>query len=166
MKIILYILGAIFIFCDKLSYHAKLYYKTFMINKNGSKAKFIGPETIIKNPNNIFIGEGTYINSGYIIAGKISKIKIGKNCLISYNVHLRTDKHNYLKKNTNIIEQGITEKDIIIDDDVWIGFGAQIMPGIKIEKGAVIGAGSVVTKNVPSHAVVAGNPARIIKYRL
>lgn len=54
---------------------------------------------------------------------------------------------------------------IIIGNDVWIGFGAQIMSGITIEDGAVIAAGAVVTKNVPKYSVVAGVPAKIIKYR-
>jgi serine acetyltransferase len=53
---------------------------------------------------------------------------------------------------------------VIIDDEVWIGTNAVIMSGVKIAKGAVIAAGSVVTKDVPPYAVCGGNPARIIKY--
>ena len=55
--------------------------------------------------------------------------------------------------------------DIIIENDVWIGAKSTIMPGVKINSGAVVAAGSVVTKDVPPYAVVGGNPARIIKYR-
>lgn len=52
---------------------------------------------------------------------------------------------------------------MVISDDAWIGLNAIILKGVKIGKGAIVGAGSVVTKNVPDMAVVAGNPARIIK---
>lgn len=55
--------------------------------------------------------------------------------------------------------------DIIIENDVWIGAKSTIMSGVKIHNGAVVGAGSTVTKNVPPYAIVAGNPARVIKFR-
>ncbi len=55
---------------------------------------------------------------------------------------------------------------MVIENDVWVGHGAIILPAVtRIENGSIIGAGSVVTKNVPPYAVVAGNPATIIKYR-
>jgi acetyltransferase-like isoleucine patch superfamily enzyme len=55
--------------------------------------------------------------------------------------------------------------DIIIENDVWIGSTATIMSAVKISNGAVVGAGSVVTKDVPPYAIVAGNPAKVVKYR-
>lgn len=55
--------------------------------------------------------------------------------------------------------------DIIIENDVWIGAKSTIMSGVKIHNGSVVGAGSVVTKDVPPYAIVAGNPAKIVKYR-
>lgn len=54
---------------------------------------------------------------------------------------------------------------IVIEDDVWIGFGCLILSGVKIGKGAIIGAGSVITKDIPPYAIVCGNPAKVIKYR-
>lgn len=121
--------------------------------------------TILKNPHNIIIGSNTYINGGYLFAGEKSKIIIGEDCLISYNVHIRTTTHNYKKKSIKIREQGNIEKDIKIEDDVWIGFGAQIMPGVTLHTGCVIGAGAVVTKDVDEYTVVAGVPARKISER-
>lgn len=136
----------------------------YLINKD--KSVSVNKTVKIANPKNIYIGSNTYVNGEtYILAGSNSKIVIGKNCLISYRVHMRTDTHNYIDKDVLIQKQGHTEKDIIIGDDVWIGFGAQIMSGIKIGTGAVIGAGAVVTKDVPEYAVVGGVPAKIIKYR-
>jgi maltose O-acetyltransferase len=54
---------------------------------------------------------------------------------------------------------------IVIEDDVWIGARAILLPGIRIGRGAIIGAGAVITKDVESFAIVAGNPARLIRYR-
>ena len=120
---------------------------------------------IINLPENMYIGENTYLNGGNFTIGRHSKIVIGDNCLVSYNVHLRTTSHNYEKKDVLINQQGEFEKDIIIGNDCWIGYGAQLLPGITVHDGAVIGAGAVVTKDVPAYAVVGGVPAKIIKYR-
>ncbi len=59
----------------------------------------------------------------------------------------------------------ISKGDIIIEDDVWIGTGVIVLAGVTIGKGAVVAAGSIVTRNVPENAIVAGNPAKIKKYR-
>ncbi len=132
--------------------------------KKGSNVR-IGRFTKTMNAHNIMIGNNSSINGGMLFAGKNSKIIIGDNCLISYNVHIRTRTHKYENKNELILKQGEDEKDIIIGNDVWIGYGAQIMPGVKLGDGCVVGAGAVVTKNVEPYKVVAGVPARVIKER-
>lgn len=73
--------------------------------------------------------------------------------------------HNYINKADLIREQGFTEKDITIGNDVWIGFGAQIMAGVTIGDGCVIGAGAVVTKDTEPYGVYVGVPAQLKKYR-
>lgn len=101
---------------------------------------------------------------------------IGRYCSIAKNVKVFNRNHAINNKSTHPYFYnpifGILNKDIIeynplkIENDVWIGYGAIITPSVtSIGNGAVIGAGAVVTKNVPSYAVVAGNPARIVKYR-
>lgn len=75
---------------------------------------------------------------------------------------------NHCTKRTDIpmFRQGDSvPRPVIISDDVWIGARVTILPGVHIGKGAIIGAGAVVTKDVPEYAVVGGNPAKIIKYR-
>lgn len=134
------------------------------VNCNPDKV-VIGENTSVMYPDNIFIGDYSYINGGFIKASEKAKIVIGKNCIISYNVHMRTDEHLYKDKSTNINKQGHKEESIIIGDDVWIGYGVQIMSGVKIGKGAVIAAGAIVTKNIEEYAVVAGIPAKVINYR-
>lgn len=143
----------------------KMRYRIRKVNK-GRNVR-ISKNTICTFPKNIFIGDNSYINSGsQIRASKNAKIVIGKNCLISYNVHMRTDNHNYKNKNMLILEQGHTEKDIIIKNDVWIAFGAQILSGVTINEGAVVAAGAIVTKDVPAYTVVGGVPAKEISKRI
>lgn len=62
-------------------------------------------------------------------------------------------------------EDVFAKGDIIVDDDVWIGTGATILSGVHLGQGSVVSAGAMVTKNVPPYAIVAGNPAKVIKYR-
>lgn len=133
------------------------------VNNNGS---VISGKCALTCPKNIFIGRNSYVNGGELVASDNAKIIIGDNCLISYDVFLRTDTHNYIDKNTLIREQGSNENDIIIGNDVWIGFGAKIMAGVTIADGCVIAAGAVLTHNTEPYCVYAGVPAKKIKERI
>ena len=102
----------------------------------------------------------SYINSGCIIACK-NHIRIGNGCAIARNVSIYdSDFHIIENSNGEIMNQS---DGIVIEDYVWIGIGAILLKGIRIVSGAVIAAGSVVTKDVPSNCMVAGNPAHIIR---
>lgn len=92
-------------------------------------------------------------------------LKIGDNSIIGFETVILTSTHRHEQKDVPIRKQGMFSKPIIIGNDVWIGARAIIMPGITINDGAIIGANSVVTKDVPAHAIVGGIPANIIKYR-
>lgn len=100
-----------------------------------------------------------------IYASKNAKIHIGSHCMISYNVCIRTLTHEYSRVDIPMKKQPHIEKDVVIKDDVWIGFGAIIMPGVNIGEGCVIGAGAVVTKNCEPYGVYVGVPAKLIKKR-
>ncbi|WP_410493100.1 acyltransferase [Catalinimonas alkaloidigena] len=119
---------------------------------------------------NSYIGENTQIWSGELV-------KIGKNVLISHGVSIidtdshelnssdRVDTYLSLLKDGPPTDQGsIKTGSIIIHDEAWISFNAIILKGVTIGKGAIVAAGTIVTKNVPDYAVVAGNPAKIIRY--
>lgn len=106
----------------------------------------------------------------------IKHADIGKFCSISWNVSISGGGHNYHYMTPHpfihLPSFGIVNnktdleiKKISIGNDVWIGMNSCILQGLSIGDGAVIGAGSVVTKDVPSYAIVAGNPAKIMKYR-
>lgn len=94
------------------------------------------------------------------------KVIIGQNVIMAPEVLMYTVNHNTINKEIAIKYQGTTEmKPIYIGDDSWICARAIILPGCHIGKGCVIGAGAVVTGNIPDYALAAGNPARVIKYR-
>lgn len=162
----LIVLGYILFIFDKIKKVALKRYITYKVSKlKDSNIIGIGESTRFLHLENITIGNGTYINGGDICASKHAKIVIGENCLISYNVHIRTDMHIYKEIDVPINKQGVKEKDIIIENNVWIGYGAQIMPGVTIGTGSIVGAGAIVTRDVPSYKVVGGIPAEIIKSR-
>lgn len=164
MDNLLYFIGYLFKITRSFYYKCISIYNTKQVNyAEGSR---LTSKVYLKYPENITIGKNTYVNGGIISASPNANIIIGNNCLISYDVNIRTETHNYLSKNELILEQGSSEDSIIIGNDIWIGHGAQIMAGVHISDGAVIGAGAIVTNNVPPNAVVVGVPARIIKYRI
>ncbi len=107
---------------------------------------------------NITVGENVFINACCKFQDQ-GGITIGNNCLIGHNVTIATLNHDFNpEKRANI-----NPSPVVIGDNVWIASDSTILPGIKIEDGAIVGAGSVVTKNVEKNTIVAGNPARVIK---
>ena len=120
----------------------------------------------------IKVGKGTYgILDIKKYGGENSKLYIGNYCSIANDcVFLLGGEHNYKKISTYPFKayylnegESTNNGDIIIDDDVWIGYGSTILSGVRIGQGAIIGAKSVVAKDIPPYAVYVGN--RIIKYR-
>lgn len=111
----------------------------------------------------IIIGKETYINGSCIHAYQL--IQIGANCLIAANCQIFDCSGHDLSFECieNRIHTKGVSKPVIIEDGVWIGANAIILPGVTIGRGSVIGAGSVVTKSVPPMAVAVGNPAKVIK---
>lgn len=105
-------------------------------------------------PSNLKIGKGVFINIDCVFLCKDETIEIGDFCLIGPGVHIYTSGHTLDKK------RDITKAPVKIGKGVWIGGGSIILPGVTIGDRASVGAGSVVTKNVPEDALVYGNPAR------
>lgn len=107
-------------------------------------------------------------NSGLGINCKVrGPLTIGDDVMMGPDVMIFVSNHQTSRTDIPMRGQGSTSrKRVIIEDDVWIGARVIILPGVKIGKGSIIGAGAVVTKDVPQYSVVAGNPAKIIKSRL
>jgi acetyltransferase-like isoleucine patch superfamily enzyme len=105
------------------------------------------------------IDEGSFINYGAYIDGPV---KIGKYCLIGYNSNLISNSHE-------LAYQPLTRRGNvpcvppIISDYVWLGAGSTVLPGVTIGQGSIIGAGSVVTKDIPANVIAVGNPCKVIK---
>jgi acetyltransferase-like isoleucine patch superfamily enzyme len=132
----------------------------------------IGRGTLIK-PTSYYgrnLGEGLRIGPrssigpfGYV--GCSGFISIGANVLIGPRVSMHAENHRFHEADTPIREQGVTLEPIAIEDDCWIGSDVVLLGGVTIGRGAVVAAGSVVTKSVETGEVVGGVPARVIKSR-
>jgi len=127
---------------------------------------YIGHNTILKGyyKNCICIGDHTWIGQNCFLHGG-GGIKIGKAVGIGPMVKILTSTHKEEELSKPIIFCDLEFKEVVIEDGCDIGIGSIILPGVKIGEGSIIGAGSVVTKDVEPYTVVAGNPARILRKR-
>ena len=119
----------------------------------------IKEEVMIISPQNVFIDSYTSIGERCYFRAT-GGIRIGKYCQIANNTIIATTNH---KINGKLYYNNVENKEVVIGDNVWIGSGAKIMPGVTIGNNSVIAAGAVVTKNVPKNVVVGGVPAKIIR---
>ena len=129
----------------------------------------------IFNIDNISVGINSYGELNIVSFADIHKIIIGNYVSIAQNVQFILDAEHYTQNISTYPfkvklletekEEAFGKGDIIVEDDVWIGYGATIMSGVHIGQGAVVAAGAVVSKDVPPYAIVGGVPAKIIKYR-
>jgi acetyltransferase-like isoleucine patch superfamily enzyme len=152
------------------AFRIKIEHKLFKSSKRAFYTKDILGDPYI-------IGDHTYGNPNVVSLGGGVSLTIGKYCSISRNVLIflesehRTDWISTYpfpllwKEADGIPGHPTTKGNVIIGNDVWIGFGTTILSGVTIGDGAVLGACSVVTQNVPPYAIVAGNPARIVRNR-
>ncbi len=133
---------------------AKTYvaYNSFLLNPHFNKKAYLE------------IGKNTGIENGCHIDYS-GGVKIGSNVWISENVFITTHEHD-VKTNELKKKQKTYFSELEIGDDAWLGVNCIILPKVKkIGEGAIIGAASVVTKNIPDFAIVVGNPSKIINYR-
>lgn len=112
------------------------------------------------------VGNEVALGSGFKSLNRI--VTMGNYIMMAENVFFLGGGHKHDKLDIPMGHQGeLPKTPLIIDDDVWFGTRAMILPGCQhIGKGAIIGAGAVVTKDVPDYAIVGGNPAKVIKYRV
>jgi acetyltransferase-like isoleucine patch superfamily enzyme len=155
-----------------------------IINAQNIRSRIsIGSDSLIYGAELLVYAHGGEIEIGnYCFVGPNSriwsakKISIGNRVLISHNVNIHDnnshpieadERHKDFVRISKIgypLSANYNEKEILIGDDVWIGFNSIIMKGVRIGNGAIIGAGAIITKDVPDFAVVIGSPQRIIKY--
>jgi acetyltransferase-like isoleucine patch superfamily enzyme len=108
----------------------------------------------------VLIGDFSRIGIGNTVIGPVS---IGNHVCIGQNVVLSGLNHNYHEIDRDISGQGVSVAQITVEDNVWIGAHSVILSGVTIGKHSVVGAASVVSKDIPPYSVCVGNPARVIK---
>lgn len=108
----------------------------------------------------LIIGDYTRIGLGNTIIGPTT---IGHHVNLAQNVTVTGLNHNYQDADKRIDEQGVSTRPVTIEDDVWVGANAVILPGVTLGKHSVVAAGSVVSRSVPPYSVCAGSPAKVIK---
>lgn len=113
----------------------------------------------------VVIGDSTFIHSGCIISAYKGSVLIGRDVMIAPNCAFYPYNHGMVP-GIPMAEQPLTSRgDIIIEDEAWISTGVILLDGVRIGKGAVVGAGSVVTRDIPDNAIAYGVPAKVIKMR-
>jgi len=164
---------------------AKVYAGSTIINRENKREKIvIGKHTHIKGElqilaqgGNIEIGDYCYIGEDTRIWSGGASIKIGNRVLIAHNVNIHDNishpldadlRHRDYLRILGLSQESIKTFDlrsspVVIEDDVWIGFNCSILKGVTIGKGAIIGACSLVTKDIPENCIAVGNPAKVIK---
>ena len=108
----------------------------------------------------VVIGDHTRVGLHNTIIGPVT---IGNHVNLAQGITVTALNHNFADPNKRIDEQGVGTIPVVIEDDIWIGANAVILPGVTIGHHSVVAAGAVVTKNVPPHSLVAGIPAKVIK---
>ena len=108
----------------------------------------------------VIIGDYTRIGLHNTIIGPVN---IGHHVNLAQGITVTALNHNFEDSEKRIDEQGVCTTPVVIEDDVWIGANAVILPGVRVGTHSVVAAGAVVTKEVPPHSIVAGIPAKIIK---
>jgi acetyltransferase-like isoleucine patch superfamily enzyme len=123
-----------------------------------------GVSFLVTEMGSITIGNRVYLGRNCILASD-SGIEIGDNTMLAELVSVIDANHGFAKNGLPIRDQNLDTAPIQIGSDVWVGRGCAILKGTHIGEGSVIGANSVVTRDIPPNAVACGAPARVIKYR-
>lgn len=146
-------------------------FETF-IEKNGGRIEFLGGcqhdgfYWLEADGGHLQVSDDVFFGFGSRIVCN-EHIFIGKSVMMAEYAVIRDMQHGYSEKDEirYMKHQPYITKPVIIEDGVWIGSKATILAGVRVGHGAIIGAGAVVTKDVPPNAIVGGVPAKIIKYR-
>jgi acetyltransferase-like isoleucine patch superfamily enzyme len=130
----------------------------------------VGKDTVLQsglrvtNPEKVSIGSHCNFAQGVFITGG-GGVTVGDWVGFGPDVKVWSVTHRYEDADRPWLLQGWEKKAVVIEDDVWLGANAFVMPGVIIGKGAIISAGAVVNKSIPAYALVAGNPARVVGWR-
>ena len=114
----------------------------------------------------VTIGDHTHVQSHCNIKGFLASTRIGRNVQIAPHCGFSPYEHGFDDTDASIREQEIVSAgDIVLEDDVWLGLNVQVLDGVTIGRGTVVGAGAVVTKSLPANSICVGVPARVVRER-
>lgn len=122
------------------------------------KCTSISMSTKIKEPNSFIVGQSTLINNAVLDAR--GGLNIGSHCIINERTEIITATHDYDSPMWETIK-----KSVVIEDYVWLATGCKILPGVKVGYGSVVGAGSIVTRDIPPMSICVGVPAKVVGNR-
>lgn len=136
----------------------------------GEGRVWIGPKVVMDRELTLECRGAFHVGSGsvfghHVTIGVRDSVTIGRDCLIAEMVSIRDHDHGFRDVKVPMRRQEMLVMPVVIEDDVWIGSKATITKGVHIGRGAIVGANSVVTRDVPASTMVAGNPARVIRVR-
>lgn len=150
-----------------------LYKSYFGIRKNKfgkiGKTTLLTPPIKIGNPRNVFLGEHTSISSYSFISATNAKFIIKDNCAVAERLTVHTGNHAripglFVTQITEKNKPSGLDKDVVVENDVWIGCNVTLLSGVHIGRGATIAAGAVVSNDIPPYCIAGGVPAKFIKY--
>lgn len=153
--------------------------RLFHVSRNAeygmlSKSAYLSPDTIVFNKRNLYMEDNTSIPGGAMILNTRAKFIMRKGSFSSYNLCVCPGNHAVVKGmwkhevSDNVKDKLFPDKrydkDIVVGEDVWIGINVTLLNGAHIGRGSIIGAGCIVSGDIPPYAVVVGNPCRVVKF--
>jgi maltose O-acetyltransferase len=139
-----------------------LFWRPFL-GKVGRDVIFLG-SVRIAGMRGIRLGDHVSVNRNCILDGT-GELFIGNYVMIAQDTCIYSAQHKFDRLDIPMTLQGVERKRTVIEDDVWLGAGATILPGVRVGRGSIVGAGAVVTKDVPDYSIVGGVPAQVIGSR-
>ena len=130
----------------------------------------VTPPLFVGNPKNVFLHRNTAIGANSFISATNAKFIIKENCCVAEGLTVHTGNHAMVVGRfcSDIKEANKPkgyDRDVVVENDVWIGCRVTLLCGVRIGRGAIVAAGAVVNKDVPPYAIVGGVPARVIKFK-
>jgi acetyltransferase-like isoleucine patch superfamily enzyme len=119
---------------------------------------------VVEDGARLTMGESVFLGRGVEIDVRVSVV-LGSHVLVAPGVFITDHTHN-ARAGQLIDAQGVVDRPVVIDEDVWLGVGSVVLPGVHIGRGSIVGAGAVVTRDIPAGSVVAGVPARVLRLRV
>jgi len=157
-------LGLLDLFPGAIGVALRLFFYKFFLQKCG-KGLTIKNYVTFKFPERIKLGDHVGVGEYSLLDGD-GGLEIGNYVRIASHVSMITFEHEFSDLDKPIKLQGKIKKPVIIEDDCWLGTGVRVLGGVKIGKGSIIGAGSVVTKDIEPYSIAVGVPANVIRKRI